>query len=57
MNIPKEVREAHSDICSKCEIRKWYARRDWHIDWLECPYDCKNDYEHYLRELEEKEND
>ena len=47
MDIPKEVREQHNAVCTKCDIRKWYARRlDMHFDWVDCPYDCENDLEH-----------
>lgn len=51
-DIPKEEREKRYNKCTKCETRKWYAKRlDFHFDWVDCPYDCPNDYEHLKREL------
>lgn len=48
-DIPKELREDRNKECSKCQIRKDYARYlDVHFDWWDCPYDCKNDLEHLL---------
>lgn len=35
-------------ICEKCKTRKWYAKfADAHFDFIDCPYDCENDIEHY----------
>lgn len=48
MTIPNEVMEERSAICKKCFTRKEIARLvDMHFDWLDCPYDCENDYEHW----------
>lgn len=54
MNIPDEVKKAHWAICKKCKERKRLARMvDAHFDWLDCPYDCENDYEHWRQENNE----
>ena len=54
MTIPNEVREEHDMVCKKCKIRKQIARLvDAHFDWIDCPYDCPNDYEHW----KEKKNE
>ena len=46
--IPKEVSEKHMAICNKCKERRFYAKRfDMHFDWIDCWYDCPNDYEHW----------
>lgn len=48
--IPDEIREEHYKICAKCPERKFYAKRfDMHFDWLDCWYDCPNDYEHWAK--------
>ena len=53
--VPEEVSRVHCDICKNCPIRKSYARSfDMHFDWIDCPYDCPNDYEHYLKLMEEE---
>ena len=52
--IPKEVREQHDAVCKRCKIRKRIAKiADMHFDWLDCPYDCPNDYEHWKGETDE----
>ena len=28
-----------------------------HFDWIDCWYDCENDYEHYLKEKEAEVNE
>lgn len=55
--IPQSIREERSRICRKCGKRIVVARlTGCHFDWIDCPYDCENDYEHYIREKgEEKE--
>lgn len=46
--IPDKIRREHWAICKKCEIRIGYAIAfDLHFDWLDCPYVCDNDYEHW----------
>ena len=46
--IPNEVREEHEAVSKKCKICKQIARlADAHFDWLDCPYDCENDFEHW----------
>lgn len=51
-DIPTEMRQKRNERCAKCSTRKWYAKRlDFHFDWIDCPYDCPNDYEHLEREL------
>lgn len=55
-DISEEVRKAHREKCSKCGTRKWYAKHlDMHFDYIDCPYDCRNDLEHLLKEGEEDE--
>lgn len=55
IEIPPEVREEHGKICAKCNIRKRIARMvDMHFDWLDCPYDCENDFEHFSQVLKEE---
>ena len=52
--IPNEVREQHDAVCKRCKIRKLIAKyTDMHFDWLDCPYDCPNDYEHWKKGEEE----
>lgn len=51
--IPEEVREQHWKVCKECGIRKDYARMDFHFDWLDCPYECEIDYEHWKGEQDE----
>lgn len=54
--VPEEISRIHVNICRKCQIRKDFARAfDAHFDWIDCPYDCPNDYEHY-KALEEKKD-
>lgn len=54
--IPQSVQEERSRICRKCNKRITVARlTDCHFDWIDCPYDCENDYEHYIREKVEEE--
>ena len=46
-----EVRKQHMEKCDSCPHRKLGATRfDMHFDWLDCWYDCPNDYEHWLAE-------
>ena len=48
MEIPDEVKKEHYAICKKCPYRKRTAKMvDMHFDWLDCPYNCENDYEHW----------
>ena len=57
MTIPQEVRDKHNEVCEKCEARKLYAKYiDVHFDWLDCPYDCENDFEHWKGETDEDTN-
>lgn len=51
MNIPKEIYAEHWEKCRDCNKRKAIARMtDMHFDWIDCPYDCENDYEHWKGE-------
>lgn len=51
--IPEEVRKEHNEACKVCPTRKRVARIvDMHFDWIDCPYNCPNDYEHWLKECE-----
>ena len=47
--IPDDVSKKHIERCNRCKIRAVIARTvDMHFDWLDCPYECDNDYEHYI---------
>ena len=47
--IPEEVRKKHMDVCLKCNKREAVRRMvDCHVDWLDCFWDCPNDYEHWI---------
>jgi len=48
--LSPEERKAKDDICNKCNIRRDYAKMDFHFNWIDCPYNCPNDYEHTLKE-------
>lgn len=51
-DIPKGTKKARNEKCQQCVFRKSYAKAfDVHFDWIDCPYDCKNDYEHLEKEL------
>ena len=51
-DIPDDVRKKHVAKCNKCKHRNHLiALVDAWVDWLDCPYDCPNDYEHYLESL------
>ena len=53
-----EVRKQHMEKCDRCPHRKLGAKRfDMHFDWLDCWYDCPNDYEHWLAETDNKEKE
>lgn len=46
--IPDNVRKEHAEKCRDCPERKFIAKLvDAHFDWIDCPYDCENDYEHW----------
>lgn len=47
MQISDETRKEKSNICQKCEYRKTLARMGFSIDWMDCPRNCPNDYEHF----------
>ena len=54
--IPQEIREKRNKICSECKKRDFIARVfDMHIDWVNCPYNCENDFEHIAIEMEREE--
>ena len=48
MRIPEETRKEHLAICENC-IHKRLLRNmaDVYVDWLDCPWGCENDYEHW----------
>ena len=55
MTIPQEVRDKHNEVCEKCKTRELYAKyTDMHFDWLDCPYDCENDFEHWERRVKDE---
>lgn len=48
--IPESEHEKMIKFCESCKTRKWYAKFvDAHIDFMDCPYDCKNDIDHYRK--------
>jgi len=52
--IPEEVSKEHMAICKKCKEREAVRRMaDFHVDWLDCFWDCPNDYEHWAAEQRE----
>ena len=56
--IPEEVRKEHMAICNKCKERKAVAKMvDFHVDWLDCFWDCPNDYEHWIAKQTEREGE
>ena len=56
--IPEEVRKEHMAICNKCRERKAVAKMvDFHVDWLDCFWDCPNDYEHWIAKQTEREGE
>lgn len=50
--IPEEVRKEHMAICNKCKGKAVAEKVDFHVDWLDCFWDCPNDYEHWIKERE-----
>lgn len=55
-DIPDEVRWEHMAKCNVCEKRKYIAKvADMHFDWIDCPYDCENDLEHYALEKQKED--
>lgn len=49
--IPTEVHEEHMAVCKKCKEREAVRRMvDFHVDWIDCFWDCPNDYEHWVAE-------
>lgn len=47
--IDAKVRLEHSNKCLLCDKRIGMARAfDIHFDWLDCPFNCPNDYDHYV---------
>ena len=48
--IPKEIMEEHMKVCLKCKDREFVRRMvGFHVDWLDCFWDCPNDYEHWIK--------
>ena len=51
--IPKDVMEEHMKVCRKCKEREAVRRMvDFHVDWIDCFWDCPNDYEHWIKAKE-----
>ena len=49
--IPTKVHEEHMAVCKKCKEREAVRRMvDFHVDWIDCFWDCPNDYEHWIAE-------
>ena len=49
--IPEEVQREHMAICKSCKERELVKRLvDFRVDWIDCFWDCPNDYEHYIAE-------
>ena len=52
-DIPEEVRKEHYEKCKACPERKYFAKLvDMHFDWLDCWFDCENDFDHYKRSID-----
>ena len=49
-NMPEEEQKKRNEFCQRCRIRKDFSKMDFHFDWRDCPYDCKNDFEHWKEE-------
>ena len=46
--IPTEVMEEHMEICRNCKERNIVGQMaDIWVDWLDCMWDCPNDYIHW----------
>lgn len=55
IDIPDAEYKQSQKKCEECKTRKWYAKFvDAHYDFINCPYDCKNDIEHYKLEHPER---
>lgn len=52
-DVPYHVHEEHMAVCRRCWMRR-YAETgfDMHFDWLDCMYDCENDYRHWAASQE-----
>lgn len=51
--MSEEERQKRTAKCKQCGIRQEASKtRDILFDWRDCPYNCENDYEHYLAEEE-----
>lgn len=49
-----DERKKRHAVCEKCDLRSYYARTfDMHFDWVDCWFDCPNDYEHWKAEVQE----
>ena len=58
MGIPKEESLRRYKICENCKLKKSYTDiYGYDIGWLDCPYDCPNDYEHFKKEYEMSKED
>ena len=48
IDIPERDLNEMRHRCQICHVPKQYAKLfDIHIDFMDCPYDCVNDIEHY----------
>lgn len=48
IDISESEHKAKLKKCEECKTRKWYAKfADVGYDFIDCPYDCMNDIEHY----------
>lgn len=55
--IPEEVRKEHMAICNKCKGKAVAKKVDFHVDWLDCFWDCPNDYDHWIAKQTEREDE
>ena len=56
--IPEDVMKEHMAVCNKCKEREMVKRMvDFHVDWIDCFWDCPNDYEHWIAEQKGENHD
>lgn len=57
-DVPDDVKRKHIEKCNQCERKRTIYKMTggmW-FDWLDCPYNCENDFEHYIAEVEQNDN-
>ena len=54
IDVSFEERKRRYNVCAKCNKRNIMMRSEnCYFDWIDCPFDCENDYEHLLKEMQE----